>query len=137
MQFKEIINYLIYMFQVAITAIAAALLAVQLKQAKPEYGVYIGLAAGVVILWFTTDQIGQVLSSIELLEQYVQIDAVYWSVLLKITGITYLSEFAGNICRDAGYQALAGQVELFAKILIMALGIPVVLALLETIESLM
>ena len=74
---------------------------------------------------------------IELLEQYVQIDAVYWSVLLKITGITYLSEFAGNICRDAGYQALAGQVELFAKILIMALGIPVVLALLETIESLM
>ncbi|MBQ7432388.1 MAG: stage III sporulation protein AD [Lachnospiraceae bacterium] len=125
------------MFQVAITAIAAALLAVQLKQAKPEYGVYIGLAAGVVILWFTTDQIGQVLSSIELLEQYVQIDAVYWSVLLKITGITYLSEFAGNICRDAGYQALAGQVELFAKILIMALGIPVVLALLETIESLM
>lgn len=123
------------MFQIAVIGVAAALLALQVRQAKPEYGIYIGLAAGVMILWFTTEQILQVLSSIELIEQYVNIDPVYWSILLKITGITYLSEFAGNICRDAGYHTLAGQIELFAKILIMALGIPVVLALLQTIET--
>ncbi len=123
------------MFQIAAIGIVAALLALQVKQTKPEYGIYIGLAAGVMILWFTTEQILQVLSSIALIEKYVNIDSVYWSILLKITGITYLSEFAGNICRDAGYQALAGQIELFAKILIMALGIPVVLALLQTIEE--
>ena len=123
------------MIQVAVAAIAAALLALQVKQTKPEYGIYIGLTACVVVIWFTTGQIGQVLDSIEWMEQYVHIDAVYWSVLLKIMGITYLAEFAGNICRDAGYQALAAQVELFAKILIMALGLPVVMALLETIDG--
>lgn len=123
------------MFQIAVIGVAAALLALQVRQTKPEYAVYIGLAAGLLILWYTTEQVAEVIELIELLEKYVHIDSVYWSILLKITGITYLSEFAGNICRDAGYQTLAGQIELFAKILIMALGIPVVLAMLETIES--
>ena len=50
-------------------------------------------------------------------------------------GITYLSEFASALCRDAGFSAVGGQVELAGKLTIMALSLPILLALVEVIEG--
>ena len=62
-------------------------------------------------------------------------DSKYVAVLLKMIGITYVAEFSSNLCKDAGYQAAAGQIEMFAKLSILALSMPVLLALLETISQ--
>ena len=40
-----------------------------------------------------------------------------------------------GICKDAGYQTIAGQIETFAKLTILALGMPVLTALLETVRE--
>ena len=50
-------------------------------------------------------------------------------------GVTYLSEFASSLCRDAGYGAVAGQIELVGKLSVLSIGMPVVLALLELIAG--
>ena len=50
-------------------------------------------------------------------------------------GITYIGQFASGICKDAGYQATGAQIELFCKLSIMVLSMPVLLALLETIQE--
>lgn len=50
-------------------------------------------------------------------------------------GITYVSEFAAGICKDAGYGAIASQIDIFARLYIMVLSMPVLLALMETIHS--
>ena len=55
--------------------------------------------------------------------------------MLKMIGITYIAEFSSGICRDAGYQTIASQIEIFSKLTILALGMPVLLALLETIQE--
>ena len=52
-----------------------------------------------------------------------------------MTGIAYVSEFASSMCRDAGYQAVASQIEIFAKLSLLAVSLPVVTALINTIES--
>jgi stage III sporulation protein AD len=52
-----------------------------------------------------------------------------------MTGVTYISEFSAGICKDAGYGALAGQIEIFGKLSILALSMPIVLALLETLQG--
>jgi stage III sporulation protein AD len=62
-------------------------------------------------------------------------NTIYITTLIKIIGITYVAEFASGICKDAGYSAIAGQIEVFAKIAVMALSMPVLIALLETIDS--
>ena len=62
-------------------------------------------------------------------------DAGYLSVMLKMIGVTYIAEFSSGICRDAGYQTIAVQIEIFSKLTILALGMPVLLALLETIRE--
>ncbi len=50
-------------------------------------------------------------------------------------GITYLCEFCAGICKDAGYQGMAGQVEMFGKISIVLSGLPILFALVETIQK--
>ena len=52
-----------------------------------------------------------------------------------MVGITYIAEFASGICKDAGYQTIAGQIETFVKLTILALGMPVLTALLETVKG--
>lgn len=52
-----------------------------------------------------------------------------------MAGITYIAEFASGICRDAGYGAMGTQIEIFARLSILALSMPVLLALLETLED--
>ena len=53
-----------------------------------------------------------------------------------MTGITYVSEFASSICKDLGYQSIASQIEMFARLLLFVISIPVVSALIETISGL-
>ena len=59
----------------------------------------------------------------------------YWKTLWKILGITYAAEFSSAICKDAGYQTIALQIEVFAKITILVLSLPVLSALLQTIRG--
>ena len=66
---------------------------------------------------------------------YAHLETSYFSVILKMVGITYIAEFASGICKDAGYQTIAGQIETFAKLTILALGMPVLTALLETVRE--
>ena len=67
------------------------------------------------------------------IQNYVKIDTGYVGILLKMIGITYVSEFSANLCKAAGYQAIAGQIEMFGKLSILAISMPVLLVLLETI----
>ena len=51
-------------------------------------------------------------------------------------GVTYISEFASSLCRDAGYSTVAGQIELVGKLSILTIGMPIVLALFELMATL-
>ena len=50
-------------------------------------------------------------------------------------GIAYLAEFASGICKDAGYSFLAGQIELAGKLTILTISLPVMLAVFDTLKS--
>ena len=54
---------------------------------------------------------------------------------MKMIGIAYVAEFSSGICRDAGYGSIGTQIEIFGKLSILAVSMPVVLALLETMEG--
>ena len=123
------------MVQVGIIGVVGAVLAVQLKGGKAEYGIYISVAVSIVVVSFSVDRLGIFISTVDQIASYIDMDAGYLSAMLKMIGITYIAEFSSGICRDAGYQTIAGQIEIFAKLTILALGMPVLLALLETIRE--
>ena len=102
---------------------------------KAEYGIYISVAVSIVLFSFIVDRLGIFIRTVDQIASYIDMDAGYLSAMLKMIGITYIAEFSSGICRDAGYQTIAGQIEIFAKLTILALGMPVLLALLETIRE--
>lgn len=111
------------------------LLGLLLKGTRPEYSVYLSLAAGICIFMYMTGQLSYLFSSVAKLQEYLPLDTKYLAVLLKMIGITYISQFSSGICKDVGYSAIAGQIEIFSKLYLMVLSIPVLLALVETIHS--
>ncbi len=59
----------------------------------------------------------------------------YLAILLKVIGITYICEFSAGICKDAGYQTVAGQIEILGKLSVMFAGLPILFAVIEQIQS--
>ena len=125
------------MIQASVLGIAAVVLAIQLKALRPEYSVYMILTAGLVITFLGISRLEVILDTARTIGSYIGVKQVYLGTLLKMVGITYIAEFAAGICKDAGYSALAAQVEMFGKLSILAVSAPVLLALLETIERFM
>ena len=123
------------MLQVGVLGVAGVLLAVQFKNVKAEYGMYISLALGLLIFASLLDKISWLMEVLKEIADAVNLDSDYLKTLLKMLGITYVAEFASSICKDAGYQTIALQIEVFAKITIMVLSLPVLMALLQTIRS--
>lgn len=119
--------------KIAVLGIAGTLLGIMLKGQKKEYELFVTLGACVCIFYFIVTKLELVLNVISRMQEYVKIDTGYIGILMKMIGITYVAEFSSNLCKDAGYQAVAGQIEMFGKLSILVISMPVLLVLLETI----
>ncbi len=119
--------------KIAVLGIAGMLLGIMLKEQKKEYELFVTLGVSLCIFYFIMSKLELVLSVIGRMQDYVRLDTGYIAILIKMIGITYVAEFSSNLCKDAGYQAVAGQIEMFGKLSILVISMPVLLALLETI----
>lgn len=120
---------------IAAAGIATILLAVQLKSIRGEYAVYMVMAVGFFIFFYGTGKLKAILETLEQIQSYIKINSVYLVTLMKMIGITYVAEFASGICKDAGYGSLGGQIEIFGKLSILGISMPILLALFKTLES--
>ena len=116
------------MLTLGAAGIAAVLLAVWMKGVKAEYGIFVVIAAQLFFLFYGTGRLGEILDTVR---------PVYLITLLKMTGITYSAEFASGICKDAGYSSLGKQIEIFGKLTILAVSMPVLLALFGTLDQIL
>ena len=121
--------------RIAVLGIAGLFLCIFLKDAKPEYALYVSLATGVCILLLATGKLSYLMEMLNRLKSYVPIDTAYLNALLKMVGITYVGQFSAGICRDAGYSSIAGQIEIFSRLDILVISMPVLTALMETIQG--
>ena len=123
------------MVRIGILGVAGVMIALQFKTVKPEISLYIGFAVCIVIFTFSVNGMMQILSKMEELQKYISGSDSYFALLFKAVGITYISEFCASICKDAGYGAVAGQIEIFAKLTVLFMGMPVLMAVIENISS--
>ncbi len=121
--------------KITLIGVTAVLLALQFKLLRPEYAAYIGVACGGLICIFIVEYLNRVFREFEGLQQYVAANREYLNILLKMIGITYICEFSASVCRDAGFQSIAGQIEVFGKVCILMFGLPIVISLLQTLGS--
>ena len=115
------------------TGLISLIIIIIVRQYKPEFTLYVSLLAGALILLFIMDKIGSIIDLLTSLSNKTAINNEFLILLIKITGIAFLTEFAVSICKDAGEVAIASKVEIGSKIIIIAMSIPIISALLEII----
>ena len=121
--------------RISVVGVAGVFLAILVKQVRPEYSLYITMAAGIAILFYSAGKLSYLITSLRNIQQYVPVDTEYMTILLKMIGITYIGQFCAGVCKDAGYSAVAGQIEIYGRLAVLAVSMPVLTSLLETIHE--
>lgn len=113
--------------------LTALVIAIILKQYKPEYAIHVSIIAGVLILFLVMEKLSGVINLLQSISDKTYINKQFLGILLKITGIAIITEFAVSICSDAGEKAIASKIEIGSKVIIIAMSIPIISSLLELI----
>lgn len=120
--------------QIVGLGIVAAIMAVFLRQTNSSVNaLIISVVAGIIIFIAVLDEIFFVVHSLESLASKANVNQLYLATILKIIGIAYIAEFGAQVCKDAGEGAIASRIEFGAKILVLVLAVPILVAVLETI----
>lgn len=123
--------------QIVALGLTATVLIVVVKSQRPDLGVVLSVAVGAIIFLLVLGKIGSIIEVVKELSQRAGISMVYLGTILKIVGIAYIAEFGSQICRDAGEGAVASKIEFAAKVLIMVLAVPIVVAVLQSLLKLL
>lgn len=123
------------MIKTALLGILTIVIAMAMKQGRAEFGTFVSLGGSILIAWIAVSLLDGMIGSFERISRLLPMEKEYITLMLKMIGVTYLSEFASSLCRDAGYSAVAGQIELVGKLTILSIGMPIMFALFETIAS--
>lgn len=122
-------------FKIIIGVVIGVLLAMKLKSLNSPLWVYLSLALSVFVLFYILNRLGFVLDFLDDVMGDIGLESGYFEILIKIVGISYLCEFTSNICKESGFVAVASQIEIGGKLTMMVLSMPILMAIVETITS--
>jgi stage III sporulation protein AD len=123
-------------FSLSGIALLAAMLILMLKELRPAFVAPVRLAATLLLLGAALTLYAPVLSRIQSL--FVQTGAQeYMDVVLRALGIALICELSALFCRDLGEQTLALGVQLFGKMEILVLSLPLLDKVLEMAKELL
>ena len=108
-----------------------------LRQYKPEFVIYISLITGAIILYFIMNRLSGLINLLTNLSSKISNGNAFLEILIKITGIAFLTEFAVSICKDSGESAIANKIDLGGKVIIISMSIPIISSLLENLISIL
>ena len=113
--------------------LVALVIIIILKQYRPEYAMYVSIIAGILILFLSMEKLSGVINLLQSISDNTFINKQFLGILLKITGIAIITEFAVSVCSDAGEKAIASKIEIGSKVIIITMSIPIISSLLELI----
>ena len=86
-----------------------------------------------IILALSFSQLSGIIQLLQELSNRANINSKFLGIILKITGIAMLTEFAVNICEDSGEKAIAQKIDIGGKVVMITFSLPIISTLLETI----
>ena len=121
--------------KISMLGIAGVLLGFMLKGTRPEYAFDVSFGVGILILMAAVSRLEYLYDLLKKMQSSLPIDDSYMTAILKMLGISYIGQFTSGICKDAGYGNIGNQIELFGKLAVMTVSMPILLGLLEAVNS--
>lgn len=122
-------------FEIVAIAITTALTAASLKRQQPAIAIVISIAGGMLIFSLSAVYLKEIFDTMLDIAESIDVDFSFINVLIKIIGIAYISEFASQVCRDAGEAAVALKMEFAGKILILFISAPIILSVIQLLSG--
>ena len=122
--------------KIAVIATLCSVLVTQVKNLKAEYGQLLLLSVGLFLFFYAAQYLKSITEVFQILSAQSSIQKTYIVILMKMIGIAYVCEFASNLCKDAGCQTIATQVEMIGKLSILLISTPIITALAEMMTEL-
>ncbi len=125
------------MWQVILIAIICAVITLYLKGVGSEFYVFVLIVSGIIILSLVMEYLSSIFEFINYLITLSGIEQEYYIIILKITSVAYLVEFASETINDMGIKGLADKVVFAGKIVIFYLSAPIFYAIIRLLTELM
>lgn len=123
------------LMKIAAIAIAGVILAAVVKNFKPELSIYVVLGTVIVIFMMALEKLTTVFQFLATIYEDMTYGKEFFPIIIKVLVVAYLADFTSQLCKDAGESAIGGKVELAGKIVIFYLAMPILLTLLDLINS--
>jgi stage III sporulation protein AD len=114
-----------------------SILLVVVRVQRPEMAVQLSIAIGAIIFLSLVGKLIEVVQLLMDLALRSSVNRTYLTVLLKVIGVAYITEFGAQICKDAGENSVASKIEFAGKVMIMVMALPILLAILEMVMRLL
>lgn len=121
------------MVKIALFALITIFLVLLAGSVKREYAILVMAGAAIILSVYSITSIQTVIEKIKELEKSIGLEREYLEILLKMSGIAYITQLVVSLCRDAGNGAVAAQVSIAGKISMLLVSFPVLEALLKTL----
>ena len=123
--------------RIVAAGLVSAILAITIRKEAPQFGLALSLAASALIFFMALPMLAEKMFVMLDLARFVQADMAYVTIIFRIIGIAYIAEFGAQVCSDAGEGAIAARIAMGAKVLIMSVSVPVLMSLIDIINTML
>ena len=121
--------------QIAGIAVSGMIMVSLVRIFKPEFAIYIVVATVIVILILCVTQLTAVFQFLKSVYNDMSYGKEYFPIIIKVLVVAYLADFTAQLCNDAGETSIGSKVELAGKIIIFYLSLPILVSILELVNS--
>ncbi len=139
------------MIKIAGISLITLVLVIVLKNTKREFAFILTLCSSILLFGIVVNDFVNVINKIYLISGEIAGLEPYISLMVKILGVTLITQFVVDLCRDSGENALdqitgligdeenalASQTEITSKIIILIMIMPLFEAVINTVSGLL
>lgn len=125
------------LYKIISIAVITCIACLIVKPIRSDFAILISIVGGIIVLFYTVSYLSQIFDVFTEIFNISGINASIYSIILKIIGIGYLSEFTAGICNDTGNSSLADKVLLGGKVVILVMAIPIVTSILDIVMEML
>lgn len=120
------------LIKILVVILISLVLVTTLRSRLGEYSLLVVFTVVCAVLLIVFDNLFASVTTLKNLFSQTGNTGPYFAVALKALGVSYLTSFSADICRDYGMSALAQSAETAGKVMIFALSLPLVAAVLDS-----
>lgn len=125
------------LYKILSIALITCIACLVVKPIRSDFAIFISIVGGIIIVFYMLSYLSSIFDVFNNIFHVSGINGSLYSVIFKIIGVAYLTEFTASICSDTGNSSLGDKVLLSGKIIILVMSIPIVTSILDIVMELL